>query len=74
MCSSKEAFTELHPVSQPLEVTLGDGHKLNVVGEGVVSLKTRLRDGSVKPLDVLYIQTLVYNLLSCREWEDDKFQ
>lgn len=67
MCSSETAFVELHPVSQPLVVALGDGHKLNVVGEGVVSLKTKLPDGSVKKcklLDVPYIPALAYNLLS----------
>lgn len=67
MCGSKEAFTELHPITQPLEVTLGDGHRLNVVGEGTVSLNTRLSDGSIRKCrmrDVLYIPALTYNLLS----------
>ena len=39
---------DLRSVSQPLEVSLGDGHRLRVAGEGVVSLTTKLPDGSVR--------------------------
>lgn len=69
MCSSKMAFVELNPANQALEVSLGDGHRLDVVGEGVVSLKTRLSDGRVrtcKLLDVLYVPALAYNLVQPR--------
>ena len=48
-------------------MSLGDGHRLDVAGEGVVSLKTKLPDGSFKKcklLDVFYVPELAYNLLS----------
>ena len=64
MCGSKTSFVELRNLNQPMEVTLGDG---NVAGQGVVSLKMKLSDGSVrrcKLLDVLYVPGLAYNLLS----------
>ena len=67
MCGSKTPFVELCNPNQPMEVTLGDGNVLNVAGQGVVSLKMKLSDGSVrrcKLLDVLYVPGLAYNLLS----------
>ncbi len=67
MCGSEKYFVELHPVKQEMEETLGDGHVLKVAGQGVVSLKMKLPDGSVrrcKLLDVLYVPALAYNLLS----------
>ena len=67
MCGSKTPFVELCNLNQPMEVTLGDGNVLNVARQGVVSLKMKLSDGSVrrcKLLDVLYVPGLAYNLLS----------
>ena len=67
MCGSKESFVELSDLTQLVEVTLGDGNVLKVSGQGVVSLKMKLPDGSVrrcKLLDVLYVPDLAYNLLS----------
>ena len=67
MCGSKESFVELSDLTQQMEVTLGDGNVLKLSGQGVVSLKMKLPDGSVrrcKLLDVLYVPDLAYNLLS----------
>ncbi len=64
MCGSEKFFEK---IQQPNEVTLGDGHPLKVAGQEVVSLKTKLSDGSTrrcKLLDVSYVPALEYNLLS----------
>ena len=42
MCSNKKLFVDLQPLKQPMEVTLGDGHVLEAIGRGVVSLKMKL--------------------------------
>ena len=42
MCSNKKLFVDLHPLTKPMEVTLGDGHTLEAIGRGVVSLKMKL--------------------------------
>ena len=53
MCNSKKAFVELRSVNPKMQVSLGDGHRLDVAGEGVVSLKTKLPDGSFKKCKLL---------------------
>ena len=34
--NSKEVFEDLHPLSMPQKVTLGDGHTLEAIGIGAV--------------------------------------
>ena len=66
MCGSKELFTELQPLNE-MEVTLGDGHSLKVIGQGVVELVMNLPNGRLKTcklLDMLYVLKLTYNLMS----------
>ena len=67
MCSNKKMFMDLKPLEEPMEVTLGDGHTLQAVGRGVVSLKMKLPSGVTRKCnvqDVLYVPALSYNLLS----------
>ena len=67
MCNDHEMFSDFCPLRQPLEVALGDGHLLEAIGRGVVSMKTKLPDGKVKKCklhDVLCVPALSYNLLS----------
>ena len=67
MCSRRKLFSELHPLKQQTDMTLGDGHTLKVGGRGTVSLKMKLSDSSTrkcKLLDVLHVPGLSYNLLS----------
>ena len=67
MCSNKKMFVDLNPLEEPMEVTLGDGHTLQAVGRGVVSLKMKLPSGVTRKCnvqDVLYVLALSYNLLS----------
>ena len=66
MCSNK-MFVDLKPLKEPMEVTLGDGHALQAVGRGVVSLMMKLPSGVTRKCivqDVLYVPALSYNLLS----------
>ena len=63
----KTSFSELHPLTRPQEVTLGDGHILEATAEGTVMIETLLPDGSTKKCrlqDVLYIPKLSHNLRS----------
>lgn len=67
MCSDKSIFTNLHTLSSPLPVTLGDGRSLQAVGRGDIVLKMNLpqeRTESCILHDVLLIPELSYNLLS----------
>ena len=66
MCSNKELFSELCPVAKKTDVTLGDGRQLEATGRGNVSLTMNLPNGAHKCrlLDVLYVPSLAYNLLS----------
>ena len=67
ICNSEELFEVFHPLQVPQQVTLGDGHKLEAVGTGVVTLKLKLREGEFKIgklSDVLYVPKLAYNLLN----------
>ena len=48
MCSRRELFSELQPVKQETEVTLGDGHALKVAGHGTVSLVMKLPNSNTK--------------------------
>ena len=60
-------FVDLKPLKKPMEVTLGDGHALQAVGRGVVSLMMKLPSGVTRKCivqDVLYVPALSYNLLS----------
>lgn len=67
ICNSKELFEDLHPLSRPQKVTLGDGHTLEVIGTGAVEVKLKLpgEESKIGRLnEVLYVPTLAYNLLS----------
>ena len=67
MCNDHKPFSELHPLENPLEVMLGDGHVLNAAGNGVVVLDMRLPNGKMqrcKLHSVLYVPSLSYNLLN----------
>ena len=67
ICSTKEHFDTYLPLQKSLQVTLGDGHQVEAIGTGVVTLKLNLpgrasQIGSLK--DVLHVPKLTYNLLS----------
>ena len=67
MCTDRRIFTEFRPLSKSLEVKLGDGDVLMVVGQGTVQLITKCgRDKYLKCTlsDVLYVPKLSCNLLS----------
>ena len=67
MCHNKKLFSEFQPLVKPTEVTLGDGHALKGTGHGTVTVTMNHDDGSnseCRLLDVLYVPSLSYNLLS----------
>jgi hypothetical protein len=67
MCNRSELFVEFAELNQPLQIALGDGHKVTATGQGVVAVQLRLPDGKSKRCklhDVLYVPALSYNLLS----------
>jgi len=64
MSNIKELFTELKPMLQMKEVTLGDRHKVEATAVSSVSLKTLLPSRETKQIclnDALYVLQL-----SCR--------
>ena len=66
-CCNEKLFSELHSSVKQTDVTLGDGHTLEATGQGTVSLMMNLSDGSSRKsrlLDVLFVPSLMYNLLS----------
>ncbi len=66
MCADEKLFTELSPLGEQTSVTLGDGHKLEAVGQGTVKLIMNLEDGKreCRLLNVLHVPSMAYNLLS----------
>ena len=67
MCNDKQVFGELRSLYVPQEVILGDGHVLEAIAEGTVSLQMLLPDGNMKRCDlknVLLVPKLSHNLLS----------
>ena len=66
MCNNKNCFVE-YDDRETVSVALGDGHSLEAIGSGKVTLKVLLPDGKVKKCtlsDVLYAPKLSFNLLS----------
>ena len=60
-------FTRLQTLQPAQKVTLGNGHKLEATGQGIVKLMISLPDGKTKECklnDVLFVPNLSYNLLS----------
>ena len=67
MCSDPKVFTKLRSLEPPQKVTLGDGHELKAIGQGIVKLTISLSNGKTKECklnDVLFVPNLSYNLLS----------
>jgi hypothetical protein len=65
MCNSKELFEELKELIPPQQVAVGDGHMVDAIGEGTVSMEMLLPDGTANECDlvkVLYVSELAYNL------------
>ena len=66
ICSTKEYYKIYHPLQKSLQVTLGDGHQVEAIRTGVVTLRLNVpgRDSQIGSLDnVLYVPKLTYNLL-----------
>lgn len=38
ICNDRDLFVQLHPLKSPLDVVLGDGHKLTATAKGTVKL------------------------------------
>ena len=67
MCNDDKKFATLQRLRKPQEVMLGDGHVLEAIGRGTVSLDMKLPAANsrmFKLRDVLYVPKLSYNLLS----------
>ena len=67
MCNDQQLFKQFVSLKKPQAVTLGDGHTLEVVGQGIVTLEARLPSGKIKRCNlnnVLCVPKLAYNLLS----------
>ena len=67
MCNDSKFFTQLSPLSNPLEVKLGDGHPLTAEARGTVKLSLkcgRNRYRKCNLYEVLYVPKLSCNLLS----------
>jgi hypothetical protein len=67
MCNNDKMFAKFKSFKRAQEVTLGDGHVLEAAGEGIVQVKTKLPDGTVRRCNlrnVLFVPKLAYNLLS----------
>ena len=64
MCSDEQFFVNLNSLRKPQEVTLGDGHVLEAIGEGTVPLRLCLPGGGTKKCDlqkVLFVPKLSHN-------------
>ena len=67
MCNDESIFTNLHALSPPMYITLGDGRSLQASGRGDIALKMNLPQEKIESCilhDVLLIPELSYNLLS----------
>ena len=74
MCNDRKLFVELRNLKQPQEVSLGDGHELEAIGQGIVELEMKLpneRSKRCKLHDVLYVLKLSYNLISVSKATED---
>ena len=63
MCNDQQLFFSL---KKPQEVTLGDGHALEAISQGIVTLEIRLLSGKIRRCslnNVLCVPKLAYNLL-----------
>ena len=65
MCQDSKSSTTLHQLKDPIDVVLGDGRALMVVGRGKVVLDIVLPNGESKLCmlqEVLYVPMVSYNL------------
>ena len=66
MCNCESQFIDLRVLTNPITVTLGDGHTLRAVGRGKVVLRMHLPDGKTPERtlhNVLFVPGLAFNLL-----------
>ena len=67
VCNNEKMFIEFNPLKRAQSVILGDGHRLEATGRGVVDVQLILPNGQTKKkqiCDVLYVPGFSYNLLS----------
>ena len=67
ICNNRQSFLEFHSLERPQYVTLGDGHSLNSIRIGNVSIELLLGNGKIRQChlyNVLCVPKLSYNLLS----------
>ena len=67
MCHNRKLFSEFQLLEKPTVVMLGDGHTLKGTGHGTVTLMMNEHNSSTSEchlLNVLYVPSLSYNLLS----------
>ena len=67
MCNDKSAFIKYEELQTPLEVVLGDGYKVDAIGNGTIILTDQLPCGKCKKCNlyhVLHVPRLSHYLLS----------
>ena len=67
MCNTEELFNQIFGLETPQEIKVGDGHSVQVIGRGDVTLRMNVPNKKVrkcKLADVLYVPDLSHNLLS----------
>ena len=67
MCNNEELFDQTIGVETPQKITVGDGHSVQAIGRGDVTLRMNVpnqKNQKCKLSDVLYVPDLWHNLLS----------
>ena len=67
MCHDRSLYSEYAELEKPVQVSLGDGRKLEALGKGVVTVRAKSSTKKCKKLklhDVLLVPGLSYNLMS----------
>lgn len=66
MCRVKQWFSKYTPYPKPVKCKVGDGNKVDVLGEGEIAFSTKVDGRATKAIlrNVLYIPTLTTNLVS----------
>ena len=55
MCNDKSAFAKYEKLQTPMEVVLGDGYKVDAIGNGTVILTNQFPSGKRKKCNLYHV-------------------
>ena len=73
LCANKDAFYSYVPLTNSIQITIGDGSKIKAIGRGTIEIHLKEKNEQIRLVlkDVLHVPAVKENLMSVKKLMDD---